>query len=99
VAIVYYFLSETNNKSLEEIDTMFPLEVPPTKSSKWKPPRSEDLITADKLMLNRGVSRIGKRQEARQPGAEYPESVPGQLNPHDLISGVRGNSFYRAWNR
>jgi SP family sugar:H+ symporter-like MFS transporter len=38
VAIVYFFLQETNDKSLEEIDTMFLLEVPPTKSSKWEPP-------------------------------------------------------------
>jgi len=43
---------------------MFLLEVPQTKSSKWEPPMGEDLITADKWMLNRGASRIDKRQEA-----------------------------------
>src|SRR5271154_664249 len=93
VAVVYFFLPEANNKFLKEIDTMFLLEAPPTKSSKWEPPMGEDLITADKLMLNRGASRIDKRQEAGQPGAEHSESVSGQLNPRDLMSGVRGTSF------
>jgi MFS transporter, SP family, sugar:H+ symporter len=62
VFIVYFFLPETNNKTLEEIDTMFLLEVSPLKSSRWEPPQAEDLITADKLMLNKGASRIDKRR-------------------------------------
>jgi MFS transporter, SP family, sugar:H+ symporter len=62
VFIVYFFLPETNNKTLEEIDTMFLLEVSPLKSSRWEPPQGEDLITADKLMLNKGASRIDKRR-------------------------------------
>ena len=34
VAVVYFFLPEANKKFLKEIDTMFLLEAPPTKSSK-----------------------------------------------------------------
>jgi MFS transporter, SP family, sugar:H+ symporter len=39
VFIVYFFLPETDNKTLKEIDTMFLLEVSPLKSSKWEPAR------------------------------------------------------------
>jgi SP family sugar:H+ symporter-like MFS transporter len=106
VFIVYFFLLETNNKTLEEIDTMFLLEVSPLKSSKWEPPRGEDLITADKLMLNKGASRIDKRTEAHRPGTEHSERLSGNLNaeampgtsealdPRQLMgSGTRGDSF------
>ena len=72
---------------------MLLLEAPPMKASKWEPPRREDLITADKPMLNREASRIDKRREARQPGAEHLESVSRQPNPRDLMSGVRGAFF------
>ena len=104
--IVYLFLPETNGKSLEEIDTMSLLEVSSLKSSKQEPPQGEGLVTADKLMLNKGASRIDKRAEARQPGAEHSESVSARqgaedkpassegLDPRQLMgSGVRGGSF------
>lgn len=80
VFIVYFFLLETNNKTLEEIDTMFLLEISPLKSSRWEPPRGEDLITADKVMLNKGASRIDKRMEAHWPGTERSKRVLGNWN-------------------
>lgn len=85
---------------------MFLLEVSPLKSNKWEPPRGEDLITADKLMLNKGASRIDKRTEAEQPGKEHSERVLGSsgaeamagtfeaLDPRQLMGlGGRGDSF------
>jgi len=90
VFIIYFFLPETSGRSLEVIDTMFLLEVKPWKSSKWTPPEGEDLVTADKLMLNKGASRIDKSSEAAQPGDEHRESVNGRTL---LGSGVRGDSF------
>ncbi|EPE29153.1 MFS general substrate transporter [Glarea lozoyensis ATCC 20868] len=51
-ATVYFFLLESNNKSLEEIDTMYLLHVPPLQSSKWEAPVGEDLVTADQVMLH-----------------------------------------------
>jgi SP family sugar:H+ symporter-like MFS transporter len=105
VFIVYFFLPETNDKSLEEIDTMFLLDVSPLKSSKWEPPQGEDLVTADRLMLNKGASRIDRR-DSRQPGAEHSESVVATLGARHMLeaseelnrrhlmgSGVRGDSF------
>lgn len=57
-------------------------------------------------MLNRGASRIDKKTEAREPGAEHPESGTGNLgritmpatseglDPRQLMgSGVLGDSF------
>lgn len=72
---------------------MFLLEIKPWQSSKWEPPEGEELITADKLMLNKGASRIDKRTEAGQPGEDQMENVSGN-DPRQLMgSGVRGDSF------
>lgn len=75
VFFVYFFLPETSGRSLEEIDTMFLLEIKPWKSSKWEPPRPEDLITADKLRLNTGARGITKKQEANGAEAEQQETL------------------------
>jgi len=60
--VVYFFLCETQGKSLEEIDTMYILHVSPRKSSKWTPPEGEELITADKLALTPGARGIRKER-------------------------------------
>ncbi|KAI9664595.1 MAG: hexose transporter hxt1 [Bathelium mastoideum] len=58
--VTYFFVCETQGKSLEEIDTMYILRVPPWKSSKWVPPSGEDLVTTDKLNLTPGARDIRK---------------------------------------
>jgi len=58
--VVYFFLCETQGRSLEEIDTMYILRVPPRKSSKWRPEEGEDLVTADRLNLEPGARNIRK---------------------------------------
>jgi SP family sugar:H+ symporter-like MFS transporter len=60
--VVYFFLCESQGKSLEEIDTMYILHVNPMKSSKWSPPEGEELVTADKLALTPGARGIRKEQ-------------------------------------
>jgi MFS transporter, SP family, sugar:H+ symporter len=45
--VVYYFLCESQGRSLEEIDTMYILKVVPWKSSSWTPPEWVDLDSAD----------------------------------------------------
>ena len=45
VLIVYFFLCETQGRTLEEIDTMYISKVKPWQSSKWVPPgRSEEAL-------------------------------------------------------
>lgn len=51
--IVYFFLIESNGKSLEQIDTMYLLHVPPRHSANWEAPEGEDLITAERVMRER----------------------------------------------
>lgn len=45
--VVYFFLCESQGRSLEEIDTMYIMNVPPLKSSKWQPPEGEDFVNGD----------------------------------------------------
>merc|ERR1711939_666046 len=40
--LIYFFLIESNGKSLEEIDTMYLMHVPPRKSTGWNLP--EDIV-------------------------------------------------------
>jgi MFS transporter, SP family, sugar:H+ symporter len=40
--VVYFFLCESQGRSLEEIDTMYCLHIPPRQSAKWRP-EEEDL--------------------------------------------------------
>lgn len=58
--VVYFFLCESQGRSLEEIDTMYILHVNPLKSSKWHPEEGEELVTADKLHLEPGARNIRK---------------------------------------
>jgi MFS transporter, SP family, sugar:H+ symporter len=98
VFFVYFCLPETSGRSLEEIDTMFLLEVKPWKSSKWTPPKGEDLITADKLRLSNGGRDILKQKEAGRENMEQTENARGYpTNPRDvMVSGVRGSSYHTA---
>jgi len=58
--VVYFFLCESQGRSLEEIDTMYIIHVNPLKSSHWHPEEGEELVTADKLALEPGARNIKK---------------------------------------
>lgn len=45
--LIYFFLIESNGKSLEEIDTMYLLRVPSRHSSDWEAPVGMGLGNAD----------------------------------------------------
>ncbi|EPQ53105.1 hypothetical protein GLOTRDRAFT_79159 [Gloeophyllum trabeum ATCC 11539] len=60
--IVYFFMIETKNRSLEEIDTMYVLHVNPITSASWTPDslKREGVPTTDQLYLAPGGRKIVK---------------------------------------
>lgn len=65
--VVYFFVCESQNRTLEEIDTMYILDVSPTKSKHWQPPEGEDLPSLDNTYLTPGARGIKKKNEAGLP--------------------------------
>ncbi|QIW98054.1 hypothetical protein AMS68_003572 [Peltaster fructicola] len=63
--VVYFFLCESSGRTLEEIDTMYIMHVPPRESTKWEPPSDEELVTADSLYLKPGARDIQKTDSNR----------------------------------
>lgn len=58
VLIVYFFVCETQNRTLEEIDTMYIAKVKPWKSSKWVLPSAEQ-----ERMMDRDAYKGAEQQE------------------------------------
>ena len=82
---------------------MYLLHVKPWQSSKWEPPVGEELVTADRLTLNRGARGINKKNEAGMGDTAQIEDRPGQGalpevpivsgQQHEMGAGVRGESY------
>jgi SP family sugar:H+ symporter-like MFS transporter len=74
--IVYFFMIESKDRSLEEIDTMYTLKVNPITSAKWKPsdlgPEGINGVVTDSLFLKAGGREVKKG-----------ESVGNGLMVHD----------------
>lgn len=72
--VTYFFVCESQGRTLEETDTMYILHVKPWKSSKWEPPEDEPLPNTDALFLEPGARGIrkdegsDKRIENNEPG-------------------------------
>ena len=81
--VVYFFVCETQGKSLEEIDTMYILHVKPWKSSKWVPPQGEDLVTTDSLNLTPGARDIRKENAPGSGAMERNEREKTQTLEED----------------
>lgn len=75
-AVVYFFVCESQGRSLEEIDTMYILGVKPWQSKDWVPPEGEELPNLDNTYLTPGARGINKKQEARVPENALMENVP-----------------------
>lgn len=76
VAIVYFFLIESQGRTLEEVDTAYIMHVKPWKSSSWQPPQGEELGETDRAHLSKGARDIHKVRENREAvAAERQESV------------------------
>jgi SP family sugar:H+ symporter-like MFS transporter len=79
-AIVYFFLIESAGRTIEEIDTMYLIHVPPLKSSKWTTEMIEqELASTDNMHL-----RKGGREKSGSLGA-----MGGSVQQHEgvLVGG------------
>ncbi|KUM58538.1 hypothetical protein ACN42_g8612 [Penicillium freii] len=76
VIIVYFFVIEGKDKTLEEMDMMYVMRVPPWKSSKWEPPEPENRLTTDQLMDRKVAKKYTKEEEGAE-GRKQTEGVPG----------------------
>ncbi len=52
--IVYFFVCETQGRTLEEIDTMYISKVKPWKSSKWVPPSASEEALVERMNYGEG---------------------------------------------
>ncbi|KAL4933604.1 sugar porter family MFS transporter [Aspergillus undulatus] len=64
VLVVYFFVLEGKNKTLEEMDMMYVMRVPPWKSSKWVPPPPEGRLTTANVLDQRAARGLDDEQES-----------------------------------
>lgn len=68
--VVYFFMIETKDRSLEEIDTMYVLHVNPITSSKFDTAslRKDGLIDTDRFHMGTGGRTFSKAEQAGHNG-------------------------------
>ncbi|KZM20180.1 hexose transporter hxt5 [Ascochyta rabiei] len=68
--VVYFFMIETKDRSLEEIDTMYMLHVNPITSAKWDSSslQRDGLVDTDRLQMGPGGRSWSKAEQAGQRG-------------------------------
>ncbi|KAJ5818267.1 hypothetical protein N7474_003858 [Penicillium riverlandense] len=79
VLVVYFFVIEGKDKTLEEMDMMYVMHVPPWKSSNWTPPAPEERLTTDQLMDR----RVAKQYDKDETEAAAKKSTEGGAPVHD----------------
>jgi len=98
--LVYFFLIESSGKSLEEIDAMYLMHVPPRKSVKFEFDEETRKaigteIGTDRMHLRRRGNAFEKEAEAPVGGVLQHEGTP--VNPADVMaSGGNGMSTKKS---
>ena len=77
----------SQNRTLEEIETMYILGVNPIKSKHWQPPEGEDLPSLDNTHLTPGARGI-KKNKAGVPTEERRKGTGPQSGGIFQASGV-----------
>ena len=87
--MVYFFVCESQGRSLEEIDTMYILGVKAWKSKHWVPTEGEELPNLDNTYLTPGARGINKKGEAQAPERDMRESVPeNEMQSSGAATGI-----------
>lgn len=96
--LVYFFLIESSGKTLEEVDAMYLLHVPPRKSGKFQfdDATRDNLstgINTDAMFLETKNGMVQKKNEAGEGGVVQDEGLPVQHNNiTDLPNGTHPTS-------
>ncbi len=90
--IVYFFLMESSQRTLEEVDTMYLTHVSPRKSAKWDPKEAGGLVTTDNLYLNKGARNIQKRDEANRERTSHDEGLMVAPGDRDGVTEMDRNA-------
>ncbi|KAJ5707162.1 Major facilitator superfamily domain general substrate transporter [Penicillium malachiteum] len=81
VLVVYFFVIEGKDKTLEEMDMMYVMRVPPWKSSQWTPPAPEHQLTTSQLMDRRVAEQYD--QEEEDNAAKKQGETPGHVHAEE----------------
>ncbi|TKA63170.1 hypothetical protein B0A49_07188 [Cryomyces minteri] len=89
-ATVYFFVLESQGRSLEEIDTMYVLGVKPWKSSKWRAEDAGGLVNTDEITFTPGARGIRKAPGRDMTTGQQVESIPPPTAQHGItdVSGT-----------
>ncbi|KAL2821022.1 hypothetical protein BJX63DRAFT_418072 [Aspergillus granulosus] len=72
VLVVYFFVLEGKGKTLEEVDMMYIMRIPPWQSSKWVPPPPEERVTTANVLDQRAARNIADEEERNKSGQYGP---------------------------
>jgi SP family sugar:H+ symporter-like MFS transporter len=87
-AVIYFFLIESAGRTIEEIDTMYLIHVPPIQSSKWTSEMIEkELVSSDNMYLSKtgrekSDSDAGKTQQV-EGALKHEDALPANPTPSD----------------
>lgn len=72
IFVTYFFVNETQGRTLEEVDTMYVLHVKPWTSAQWEPPEG---IVADMHPPSRSGSRSASKAGVGAEHQDEPEEI------------------------
>lgn len=87
--IVYFFVCESQGRSLEEIDTMYISHVAPWKSKHWVPPEGEVMGETDRAQLGMTLSQGGGYVKEGEDGMN--RGQVGELSGHQRREDIASN--------
>jgi len=80
--VVYFFVIESQGRTLEEIDTMYIIHVNPRKSSSWVAPPPEELITTERLVRGEFSGAGADLEQSNSVGARAEETAVSPTADH-----------------
>ncbi|KAJ5114568.1 hypothetical protein NUU61_000327 [Penicillium alfredii] len=87
VLVVYFFVLEGKDRTLEEMDMMYVMRVPPWKSSKWTPPAPEEQLSTNQLIDRRLAKKYNQEEEEASISKKQEGVAPAHAHAEDPGTG------------